>query len=280
MSKYDELVRMQLQKRFKSPVGVRENDETIYANVACEPLMLDLVRQIHVLQIYDCNKHNIDTIEPQPSDTKHTYLYIIDKREKFIYSSDGRLYYKGNFYTEQELQDNFGITQTPSIVYYARDGEVKCWYNPYLKLYWDVDTAQWYEVAPTYDDNPTQDVTDMDEIGAMAMFLYYNENGQPAKYASLVKGSDLHPMCFNAPNSGCFSISDLRESKVTGTWKLLTETKNTNPTSPCVVLAIKVSDNPIIDSGQNENSNNGNNNNSNNNANTNTTYTEIVEYDL
>lgn len=273
MSEYDELIRMQLQKRFKSPVGVRDNEETIYANVACEPLMLDLVRQIEVLQIYDANKHNIDHREPEPPETKSTYLYIIDKREKFIYSSDGKLYYKGGFYTKEELQNLFGITETPSVVYYASGGVVKCWYNPYLKLYWDVETSKWYEVAPTYDDNPSQQVTDMDEVGAMGIFLYYSESGQPAKYATLVSGSTLHPMVMYLPISGYFSVSDLKESKVTGTWKLLTETKNTDATTPCMVLAIKMSNNPIFGDSD---SNNNNNTNSNNNY----SVIETTEYNL
>lgn len=59
MSKSDELVKIQLQKRFKSPVGVRENEETLYANIAHEPLMLDQVRQIEVLQMADAIDNNI-----------------------------------------------------------------------------------------------------------------------------------------------------------------------------------------------------------------------------
>lgn len=144
MSEYDELIRMQLQNRFKSPVGVRENEVSIYANVACEPLMLDLVRQIQVLQIHDCQEHNIDTIEIKPKESNFIYLYIIDKKEKFIFTSNDKLYYEGGFYTVQELQNSFGITQTPSVVYSEHDGVIMCWYNKELKMYWDVGTAQWY----------------------------------------------------------------------------------------------------------------------------------------
>ena len=60
MSKDDELIKLQLQQKFKSPVGVRENEETLYANIAHEPLMLDNVRQIEVLQIHDAVQDNIN----------------------------------------------------------------------------------------------------------------------------------------------------------------------------------------------------------------------------
>lgn len=248
MYRKNEYIKLQLQQKFKSPVGVRENEETLYANIAHEPLMLDQVRQIEVLQIYDANEAKIRAKQEEPVTNKCIWLYIIDKRQQFLYSSDGLLFYKGNFYTQQELQDNFGITLTPSIVYYANKGVIKCWYNPALKLFWDVETSAWYQIPPNYNDNPSQDVTDMDEVGAMGLFLYYNENNEPVKYGSLISGTTLHPMVINVPKSGYFSISDLKESKVTGTWKLLTETKETDALSPCIVLAIKVSDNPIIGS--------------------------------
>lgn len=60
MSEFDEQTKLVLQQRFKSPVGVRENNETLYANIAHEPLMLDQVRQIEVLQIRDAKDDNIE----------------------------------------------------------------------------------------------------------------------------------------------------------------------------------------------------------------------------
>lgn len=59
MSKND-YIKLELQKKFKSPVGVRENEETLYANIAHEPLMLDNVRQIEVLQIHDAIENDIN----------------------------------------------------------------------------------------------------------------------------------------------------------------------------------------------------------------------------
>lgn len=269
MSKSDELIRIQLQNHFKSPVGIRDNEETIYANIAHEPLMLEQVRQIEVLQINDALENGIDSRQDEPVKIKSTWLYVFDKREEFIYSSDGLLFYKGAFYTQQELQDNFGITETPSVVYYAYKGVVKCWYNQELKLYWDVETSAWYQIPPSYDDNPIEEVTDMDEVGAIGLFLYYNKQGEAAKYGSIVKGSDLHPMCMNLPASGYFSYSDLKESKVTGSWKLLTETKKSETYNPCMVLAIKVSNESI-------------NNSYNSNTNDQNLYsvTETTEYDI
>lgn len=60
MSEYDEQMKIILQQRFKSPVGVRDNEETIYANIACDPRMLDWVRQIEILQIRDALDKNIE----------------------------------------------------------------------------------------------------------------------------------------------------------------------------------------------------------------------------
>lgn len=59
MSEYDEQIKTILQQKFKSPVGIRENEETVYANIACDPRMLDWVRQIEILQIRDALDENI-----------------------------------------------------------------------------------------------------------------------------------------------------------------------------------------------------------------------------
>ena len=51
MSEYSDIIKLALQQRFKSPCGVRENEPSIYANIAHPPLYLDNVDQIEVLQI-------------------------------------------------------------------------------------------------------------------------------------------------------------------------------------------------------------------------------------
>lgn len=247
MSREDDYIRMQIQQHFDTPVGIRANEETLYANIAHEPLMLDNVRQIKVLQIYDALQANIKIRQEKPVTQDYIFLYVIDKRREFVRSSSGLLFYDGSYYTEEELQNNFGITSTPSVVYYVRNGVMKCWYNDNLKKYWDTETSKWLLYPPDYDENPIDEITDINQIGAMGMFLYYSKNNETTlKYGTVVDGSRLKSTYFRLPTTGFFTYTEVKDLVLTGLWKILTEIKIVSENEPCMVFAVKVSDNDII----------------------------------
>lgn len=146
MSKNDELIRMQLQKRFKSPVGIRDNEETLYANIARSPLMRELVTQIEVLQIEDAIKNNINykRLEDKKIITqKRITLYLVDKQIIFNLNEDNKAFYNGNYYSIEELYEEFGITKNECTAYIVEDGTYLSWYDPIEKLYFDAINKIW-----------------------------------------------------------------------------------------------------------------------------------------
>lgn len=185
-------------------------------------------------------------------------IYLIDQnlnlneyslRESVAYPHNGQLQ------SFQYMHLGFGITLTPSEIYYIKDGVIKCWYNKDIDQYWDVDTVQWYDSPPDYDSgsggssggcgcgcncvNPGSG--DINAVGAIGLFSYYSETGEPTKYGTLVNGDILRPVCITFPDSGDVSYTK-HTIKLTGTWKLLTETSNSSPIKPCIVVATKISE--------------------------------------
>lgn len=168
-------------------------------------------------------------------------LYLIDQTldlDTYKKQSSKMYYYNGELQSFEFMYNNFGITSTPSIVYYIKNGIIKCWYNSGVNKYWDVDTAKWYNEAPDYSGGGSGDI---DSVGASGLFLYYSSLGQPTPYGTLVNGSTLVPVSINMPLSGDMSCQ--RHSIIlTGTWKILTEVAETSAIKPCIVFATKVSD--------------------------------------
>ena len=143
--------------------------------------------------------------------------------------------YNGMLASFEYMHNNFGITHTPSTVYYVKNDIIKCWYNPDIDQYWDVDTIRWYNEPPEYE----HDAGDINSVGATGLFLYYSVTGQPTHYGTLVDGHRLQPVCLNMPLSGDMSCQ--RHSiELTGTWKILTETSETSALKPCIVFATKL----------------------------------------
>ena len=190
-------------------------------------------------------------------------IYLIDQnlnlneyslRESITYPHNGQLQ------SFQYMHLGFGITRTPSEIYYIKDGIIKCWYNKDIDKYWDVDTVQWYDNPPDYDSGSgggsggsgscdcncdcngiIPGSGDVNSVGAIGLFSYYSETGSPTKYGTLVDGSRLLPVCITFPDSGDISYTK-HTIKLTGTWKLLTETSNSSQTKPCIVVATKISE--------------------------------------
>lgn len=149
------------------------------------------------------------------------------------------MYYYNNSLTSFDyMHNNFGITHTPSTVYYVRNDIIKCWYNPDIDQYWDVDTVRWYDEPPEYEQSG-----DINAVGASGLFLYYSLTGQPTHYGTLVDGHRLQPICLNMPLSGDMSCQR-HTIELTGTWRILTETSETSALKPCIVFATKLYDVP------------------------------------
>lgn len=143
--------------------------------------------------------------------------------------------YNGNLTSFDYMHSNFGITSTPSDVYFVKNNVIKCWYNKDINKYWDADTVRWYDTPPEYD----HDSGDINSIGATGLFMYYSIDGASTHYGTLVDGSRLQPISVNVPVSG--NVSCERHSiELTGTWKILTETSETSALKPCIVFATKI----------------------------------------
>ena len=202
----------------------------------------------------------------------YTNLYIADQLiipEKFTKHNTLSYYnYNNHLYSYEYLHYNFGITLTESQIYYVKYGVIKCWYNPDIRLYWDTETSEWYEYPKKYDDSPI-DADDINEVGAMSLFIYKNDITSRIDYGTVVSASLLTPISMNFPCSGEFNYSVNNTSAITGAWRLLSNVSKTSSTDPAIVLAIKVSDNDP----------NSQNTTSTNNAPTNN-FIETVEYNL
>ena len=64
----------------------------------------------------------------------HIYKYSEDNKQYFLYNN--------TFYTEDQLKQQQGFTETPSIP--IPEG----WYNPELDKYWITDKGGWYNEIP------------------------------------------------------------------------------------------------------------------------------------
>lgn len=168
-------------------------------------------------------------------------VYLIDQSldlDEYRKQSSEMYVYNGELQSFEYMYNNFGITHTPSAVYYIKNGIIKCWYNSAINKYWDVDTARWYNNAPDYSGGGSGDI---DSVGASGLFLYYSPLGQFTPYGTLVNGSLLVPISISMPLSGDMSCQR-HTITLTGTWKILTEVAETSSTKPCIVFATKVSD--------------------------------------
>lgn len=195
--------------------------------------------------------------------------YYIDNKlllEKYTLRDQSVYLYNNRLYSYDYINNNFGITLTPSEVYYARDGNIKCWYNRDTGLYWDTDSLRWYNYPPRYDDGSIIEFDDINDIGAMGLFLFNSESGLAVQYGTLVSGDKLSPICLKFPVSGEFACTRVNTAQLTGTWRLLTATPVSSKLDPCVVFAMKVSNESLSPN------NVGNTNNAN--------AVEIVEYNL
>ena len=158
---------------------------------------------------------------------------------------DSYLYpYEGHLYTDRFLHDHYGITRTPSVVYYAKDSVVKCWYNEDEDQYFDVDTATWYPEPPVYEPSPAE-ADNINKVGAIGLFAFKTDSQSGIEYGTLISASQLQPISMNFPNSGEFNYTKVDTIPITGTWRLLTTIAKSSRTSPCIVLAIKKSDDEI-----------------------------------
>lgn len=206
----------------------------------------------------------------------HLTAYLADQPlslDRYTLHDSSSYDYSDSLYTYDYLYSNFGITTTPSRIYYEKYGVIKCWYNQDLQLYWDTDSAKWYVDPPRYDDSPI-DVDDIDKVGAMALFLFTGNTYSRVQYGTLVSARQLKPMSMNFPSSGELNYSTAQNHSISGTWRLLSAVTKSSPTEPCIVLAIKVSDRELNITQQD------NSNISNNSITPTNNYIETVEYNL
>ncbi len=204
---------------------------------------------------------------------KFTVYLISQNLNLDIYTCQGNeLYnYNGHLQSFQYMHLGFGITLTPSEIYFVKDNIIKCWYNRDINQYWDVDTVHWYPTAPDYSDDTPGDIN---AIGATGIFLYHSETGLPTHYGTLVNARQLQAMCMNFPDSGAFSYTKITSVTITGTWKILTEVYRSSKENPCVVFATKVSEDATEENSTSQTASSMNSNSLGNNA------TEMVVYDL
>ncbi len=186
-------------------------------------------------------------------------VYLIDQQiqlDEYNLRNSTLYNYTNHLYDFTYIHEHFGVTRTPSNVYYVKDGNVKCWHNPDQHIYWDVDTNRWYDYPPHYDEESGSiiDVEDINEIGACGLFTYYNPLGTSKKYGSVVSADHLKPICLKFPASGEIACTQMKTDTLTGAWRLLSAVPYTSISEPCIVFAMRVSDENIntIDQPQQE----------------------------
>lgn len=158
-----------------------------------------------------------------------------------------RLYeYNNHLYSYEDLHNNFGLTLTPSTIWSIADGKIWSWYNPDENLYWDENYKYWTSIPPVYIPTSNLDinsVASLNSIGSVGLF-YYNEPGDLKSYGSEILGTYLIPISLNLSNDGNFKVAKYSEV-LTGNWKLMTVARHRTDTDPCIVMAVKVSDDTI-----------------------------------
>jgi hypothetical protein len=173
-------------------------------------------------------------------DRKFTNAYLISNQlnlDVYTFHGNEMYEYNGCLQSFQNMHLSFGVTHTPSSIYFIKDTIIKCWYNKDIDQYWDVDTCHWYNNPPDYSDYSG----DINTIGATGLFSYYSENGSATHYGTLVTGDRLTPISISFPDSGDLSYTKLHSIQLTGTWKILTETIGSSESKPCIVFATKIS---------------------------------------
>lgn len=192
------------------------------------------------------------------SDEQSDNLYMINMHLYLdVYEMLGQTAYNYNNFLRsyQYLYNNFGITQTQSQVYFASNGVIKCWYNPNSHLYWDDESKQWQDYPPRYEDGGGSiiDVEDINSIGACGLFTYYNPVGTPKAYGSIVSASYLKPVCIKFPSTGEIECKQMNTEPLTGSWRLLSAVPATSLSEPCVVFAMRISNETINQDGRSVN---------------------------
>ena len=192
------------------------------------------------------------------SDEQSDNLYMINMHLYLdVYEMLGQIAYNYNNFLRsyQYLYDNFGITQTQSQVYFASNGVIKCWYNQYSHLYWDDESKQWQNYPPRYEEGGGSiiDVEDINSIGACGLFTYYNPAGTPKAYGSIVSASYLKPVCIKFPSTGEIECKQMSTEPLTGSWRLLSAVPATSLSEPCVVFAMRISNETINQDGRSVN---------------------------
>lgn len=160
---------------------------------------------------------------------------------------DSTLYnYTNHLYSYVFLHDNHGITLTPSEIYYASGGIIRCWYNRDENQYWDNDKKLWSKIPPSCNDDFNVDT--INDVGAIGMFAYIGDIDSPIQYGTLVDSTSLKPISINFPSSGQLNYTKVSVDTITGTLKLLSPVQRSSSTDPSVVMALKVSDDQLIPS--------------------------------
>lgn len=198
--------------------------------------------------------------------------YLIERQlqlDAYELRSD-RLYdYGGALHSYDFMHNGYGITLTPSRVYYVKDGLVKCWYNPDINLYWVVDDTVWQPDPPDYSGGGSGDAP-----SSSGLFFFTNRTNTTIEYGTIVDGSLLKPVCISVPLSGEITYT-ITANQASGSWKLLTTVPKSLNNIQCLVLAAKLSEDEPVTQTDDNSQNNTNNTNS-----VSPNYTEIIEYNL
>ena len=85
-------------------------------------------------------------------------------------------------------------------------------------------------------------ISTVNSVGAMGLFMY-TESGNQKLYGETVNGIYLTPVALSLPASGEISYTSVaNQTALSGAWKLLSVAFKRTANSPCLVMAVKVSD--------------------------------------
>ena len=163
-----------------------------------------------------------------------------------------------NTFTGSNTFENTTTFETVSADSYTGDGI----YDTYNASTWNTssspaastDTANKIPTVSAVDGAITDKLTSMgniNEVGSMGLFIYTESaSGAELGYGAVVAGSYLKPVGMSLPMSGQISYKAVTiidpntgSNQLSGSWKLLSVAVKRTVTEPCLVLAIKVSDN-------------------------------------
>lgn len=84
-------------------------------------------------------------------------------------------------------------------------------------------------------------VEDFNDTGALGLFLFSNTEDNIVKFGDLVDGSRLIPVSMKISMSGLPTYYKFSDEPITGTWKMLSATTDSDPTHLNIVFAVKIS---------------------------------------